>query len=238
MLTSKTDLLDTIKAPNIFIFDHEAAASLFHELVGHGLEKNIIKNNQNLITQINPAISASDDPSVVNSPSSFQFDDQFCLARKKTLVENGKLLSYIGNLHTDYLNQQNIGNSRISYDYFPYPRMSNIIVNINNTVTKIDGEIWYINGSKNGYLYKDYIYFFPDSVEFTEANVKRKYLGLCMVFSRNGLFRAEMYGLGEFRYGNTGFCSKGKHKYLPVGYGNTQLVLRGIECQIYKVGQK
>lgn len=123
-------------------------AVLWHEVIGHGLEKREDSSDRSLLTfrgrlgtQVCPkTISLIDDPTLPNAWGTYNFDDEGVKAQMVVLVDKGKLVGYLHSRATaGEEGVQSNGHARAEattnedMDIFnetgiPCPRMSNLIV--------------------------------------------------------------------------------------------------------------
>jgi PmbA protein len=77
----------------------------------------------------NEALTVHDDPSIIDSPYSYPFDDEGVTARNKFLVNRGRIESFITDLkYARKLDLVPEGNGSRGYSSLPYPSFSNIII--------------------------------------------------------------------------------------------------------------
>ena len=75
------------------------------------------------------SISVMDDPTLAGSPFSYPFDDEGVPGKKKHLIENGRVASYISDLkYSSMLKMEPTGNASRGYSSLPGPSFSNIII--------------------------------------------------------------------------------------------------------------
>ncbi|RLE99030.1 MAG: hypothetical protein DRJ63_06470 [Thermoprotei archaeon] len=89
------------------VLSSECAGALFHEVVGHLLEADIIVERK---LSIRPGIklfksdiTVLDDPLIAEGYASYFFDDEGVLAFRKSLVENGRIVSLLHTRWTAYI---------------------------------------------------------------------------------------------------------------------------------------
>ncbi len=105
---------------------------LLHEAVGHGLEGDFIRNNISIYSNLIGKKVASnlctvvDDSTVHGLRGSLNIDDEGSLGRKKILIKNGFLESFIlDKFNAKLMNLNSTGNARReSYKFLPIPRMT------------------------------------------------------------------------------------------------------------------
>jgi len=104
---------------------------LLHEAIGHPLEADFNRRKTSAYSGRMGEMVASeqctiiDDGTVPHDRGSINFDDELNPSQRTTLIENGKLVSYMyDEISARYFNQESTGNGRReSYQYQPLPRM-------------------------------------------------------------------------------------------------------------------
>ncbi len=145
------------------ILDPSEAGVFIHEAFGHLSEADIIQNNPafreklKIGTKIGSDIlNVSDDPTIMDVPGGYVFDDEGVLGQKTKLITNGILTGRMHSRETaaDY-NEPITGNMRaVDYKFTPIIRMSNIFIEngtstFEDMVSSID-DGYYIVGAKGG----------------------------------------------------------------------------------------
>ncbi len=118
------------------VLDPKLTGVFFHEALGHAAEADHVLNNESILeNKIGKRIASSivtvyDDPTIKNSFGFYFYDDEGVKARKKAIVEKGRLVNYLHSRETsEALNMQANGNARAqSFDHVPIPRMSNTYI--------------------------------------------------------------------------------------------------------------
>ena len=106
---------------------------LLHEAVGHGLEGDFNRRGSSAFSGrlgdmvASPLCTVVDDGTLQHRRGSLTVDDEGVSAENTTLIENGKLTSYMQDKHNARLmGSQSTGNGRReSYAHLPMPRMTN-----------------------------------------------------------------------------------------------------------------
>ncbi|MDH5357207.1 MAG: metalloprotease TldD [Gammaproteobacteria bacterium] len=106
---------------------------LLHEAVGHGLEGDFNRRGSSTFSGrigemvASPLCTVVDDGTLQDRRGSLRVDDEGVATEKTTLIENGKLISYMQDKHNARLmNTRSTGNGRReSYAHLPMPRMTN-----------------------------------------------------------------------------------------------------------------
>ncbi|MBQ8995646.1 MAG: TldD/PmbA family protein [Oscillospiraceae bacterium] len=118
------------------VIDKAFGGVIFHEACGHALEATSVSKNRSVFTgklgqQIaSTCVSAVDDGTIPNAWGSQNIDDEGNFQKRRVLIENGILKSYM----IDTLNGRRMGmestssSRRQSYQYEPTSRMSNTFI--------------------------------------------------------------------------------------------------------------
>ncbi|MFM0378745.1 metallopeptidase TldD-related protein [Paraburkholderia strydomiana] len=106
---------------------------LLHEAVGHGLEADGVRRGTSAFAgRLGEKVAAAnvtivDDGTLLNGRGSLNVDDEGCLTRRTTLIENGVLRAYMQDaLSARMMGMEPTGNGRREgYASLPLPRMTN-----------------------------------------------------------------------------------------------------------------
>lgn len=126
------------------IMDNGFGGVIFHEACGHGLEITAVSKNASVFAgklgqQIaSEKVTAIDDGTIGGAWGSINIDDEGVPARKKILIENGILKSYMSDrFNGKRANYGVTGSSRRqSYRYMPVARMTNTYIAAGNDKTE------------------------------------------------------------------------------------------------------
>ncbi|RLG59513.1 MAG: TldD/PmbA family protein, partial [Candidatus Hydrothermarchaeota archaeon] len=118
------------------VLDPKLTGVFFHEALGHATEADHVLNNESILKNkigkriASPIVTVYDDPTIKNSFGFYFYDDEGVKARKKAIVEKGRLVNYLHSRETsEALNMQANGNARAqSFEHVPIPRMSNTYI--------------------------------------------------------------------------------------------------------------
>ena len=118
------------------VIDNEFGGVIFHEACGHALEATGVARNQSIFAGRKgqriaaPCVSAVDDGTIENAWGSQNIDDEGNFQKKRVLIENGILKSYmIDRLNGRRMGEESTGSGRRqSYKYEPTSRMSNTFI--------------------------------------------------------------------------------------------------------------
>ena len=118
------------------IIDNGFGGVIFHEACGHSLEATSVSRNQSVFTGkygqkiANECVNAVDDGTIVNAWGSENIDDEGNFQKRRQLITNGVLTSYmIDQIGAIRMGMEATGSSRReSYQYEPTSRMSNTFI--------------------------------------------------------------------------------------------------------------
>jgi TldD protein len=118
------------------IINNEFGGVIFHEACGHSLEAASVAKNASVFcgklgtVVASRIVSAMDDGTIENGWGSANFDDEGYPQKRRVLIENGVLKSYMVDiLNTRRMDHPATGSSRReSYQYAPTARMSNTYI--------------------------------------------------------------------------------------------------------------
>ena len=123
------------------ILDETLSGLFVHEAFGHCCEADAVINGESVLeNKIGEVVGAEivnivDDPTIDGLYGSYKYDSEGVLAKKKYLVKNGVLHSYLHSLETaSRMNlEYSTGNARASgYSHLPIIRMSNTLIEPGN----------------------------------------------------------------------------------------------------------
>ena len=118
------------------VIDNAFGGVIFHEACGHSLEATSVAKNMSVFCgklgqQIaNPCVSAVDDGTIPNAWGSENIDDEGNFQKRRVLIKDGILTSYmIDRLNARRMNMEGTNSSRRqSYQYEPTSRMTNTFI--------------------------------------------------------------------------------------------------------------
>ncbi len=118
------------------VIDNGFGGVIFHEAVGHSLEATSVAKGASVFTGkkgeviANPLISAVDDGTIDHAWGSATFDDEGNLQKKRQLIKDGVLTSYmIDKLNAKRMNDECTNSGRReSYRFAPTSRMTNTFI--------------------------------------------------------------------------------------------------------------
>lgn len=122
------------------IISSSAGGTLIHEAVGHGLEADLVDKGVSIYAGklyervAGDKITVIDSGKVKNGWGSFYCDDEGTPSKETVLIENGILKNYLYDRYYAYKHKkESTGNGRRqSYNYKPYPRMTNTYIKPGN----------------------------------------------------------------------------------------------------------
>lgn len=158
-------LLDAAEAPSgnfKVVLDPKLAGVFIHEALGHAVEADHVIQGESILEgrlgqQIgSELVTVYDDATLENSFGFYFYDSEGTRGKKKTLLENGVLKTYLHSRETSAkLKQENTGNARAQgFSYQPIVRMSNTYLeprdfNFEEMLEDIKYGV-YLKGSKGG----------------------------------------------------------------------------------------
>jgi TldD protein len=118
------------------VIDNGFGGVIFHEAVGHSLEATSVAKGASVFSGrkgeviANPLITAIDDGTIPNAWGSATYDDEGNLQKRRVLIKDGVLTSYmIDKLNAKRMNEEGTHSGRReSYKYAPTSRMSNTFI--------------------------------------------------------------------------------------------------------------
>lgn len=118
------------------VIDNGFGGVIFHEACGHSLEATSVAKGASVFCNklgeqiANKCVSAVDDGTLINEWGSENFDDEANPQKKRVLIKNGILKSYmIDEINGRRMGMENTGSGRReSYKYAPTSRMSNTYI--------------------------------------------------------------------------------------------------------------
>ncbi|MCX7991578.1 MAG: TldD/PmbA family protein [Proteobacteria bacterium] len=159
------------------IISSSAGGTLIHEAVGHGLEADLVDKGISIYGgKLNEKVASNkitviDSGVVKNGWGSFYCDDEGTPARETVLIEKGVLINYLYDKFYAYKHRKtSTGNGRRqSYNFKPYPRMSNTYIlpgndNVFDIIKSIDKGVYVgkMGGGQVNTLTGDFIFEIQD----------------------------------------------------------------------------
>jgi TldD protein len=214
------------------VIDPIFAGTLFHEVLGHCAEADLILQGNSLLgdklgSQIAPEfISVWDDPTVPLAPVNYKYDDEGVATQKKPIIQKGILTTYLHSLDSASQIEGGFpGNARSrDYMYSPLVRMSNTYVtgSLSSNLEMKDGLI--LRGTLGGEVEPSSGRFFirPEYGEVVEDGIiKKRVKDIVMV----GDILATLQSIEEIGtdfYIDSGTCEK-EGQTIRIGSGGASL---------------
>lgn len=119
------------------VLDSDVSGLFIHEAFGHLSESDNLVGNASLAKTMSlgevfavPEFNVIDDPTLKGHPGSYIYDHEGTLAKKTTLIENGKLAGRLHSLESaSYMNELPTGHARSkNFGFTPIVRMGNIYI--------------------------------------------------------------------------------------------------------------
>ncbi len=123
--------------PSVVLLAPQPAATLVHELFGHGLEGDLLQQGTSpwrdrlgeRVTSV--GLTVVDDPCRADLPGAFDTDDTGSPATSRVLVANGEIVAFLGRLGIESASSPHPGNERRATVHTPpRPRVSNLITTV------------------------------------------------------------------------------------------------------------
>ncbi|MBU7018371.1 MAG: TldD/PmbA family protein [Theionarchaea archaeon] len=211
------------------IYDPLLTGTLVHEILGHCAEADLILQGNSVLkdrlgTAVAPeGISVYDDPSVPLAPVNYQYDDEGVAARKKPIIQDGILSTYLHSLDTASQMSAQPGNARCEdYSFAPLVRMSNTYVLGSEIFEENEGLI--LQGTLGGEVEPGTGRFFirPVLGELIEdGNVTKRFKDMIVVGDILETLQS-IESVGSDFYIDSGTCEK-KGQTIFIGSGGASL---------------
>ncbi len=221
------------------IADQDLAGVFAHEALGHATEADLVMAGDSCLEgKIGERIGSDivtiiDDPTAENVYGSFPYDDEGVKTRKKVLVENGILKTYLLSRETAYkLGMEPNGSARAeSIAYRPLVRMSNTYIkNGDHSFEELLEDIKfgvYAKGSRGGqvdtgkgtFQFNAQEAFLIENGEITKPLKDVAFGGSTLEILKNIDALAD-----DFRFAHPGSCGKGQ--WVPVNDGGPHVRIK------------
>ena len=216
------------------ICDHELTGVFTHEAVGHCCESDIVLAGESVLAGkigkkvAAPLITIVDDPTISGAFGSFPYDDEGVKARRKVLIENGVLRSFILNREDAHkLKMEPNGGARAeSFAARPIVRMSNTFIAGGASGRKFDELLEgikrgiYAKGTRGGQVdtVKGSFQFAAQEAYLIEnGEITRPLKGVSLSgMTLETLNNIDAIG-NDFKLGDPGICGKGQMVFVSDG---------------------
>ncbi len=239
---SAVRLLHAEKSPSGLmpvISDPDLTGVFAHEALGHATEADLVLAGDSCLEGMigemvgSEVVTIIDDPTRANVYGSFPYDDEGVKARKKVLVENGVLKTYLLSRETAFkLGMEPNGSARAeSIAYRPLVRMSNTFIdNGDHSFEELVEDIKlgiYAKGSRGGQVDtgKGTFQFSAQEAFLIENGEITKPLKDVSFGGRTLEILKSIDAVGnDFRFGHPGSCGKGQ--WVPVSDGGPHIRIK------------
>lgn len=223
------------------ILDPYLAGVFIHEAFGHLSEADFIYENPRMQELLTPGrvmgleqLNVVDDPTLENLPGSLEYDDEGTIARRKYLIQNGKLASRLHSRETaGKLKEAPTGNARaIHASYPPIVRMTNTGIEPGDrTFAEMIGDVKegvyavrMLGGQTNGEMFT-----FAAALGYAIRNGELAEPVSDVTLSGN-VFQTlkDIEAIGNDTQYVSGGCGKGGQMPLPVSVGGPHLRIKNV----------
>lgn len=227
--------------PHRAILDPKLAGVFIHEAFGHAAEGDSIVNGESILTDMmgkpvgSPSISVVDDPTLEGLYGSYKYDDEGTEARRKYIVKNGILSSYLTNLEVSKkLSIEPTGNARsMDFSNPPEVRMSNTFIergdwSFEEMISEVRDGI-YAFGSLYGYTdpAKGQFMFKAEGGWLIEGGEIKRRLREVAITGMTLEVLHNVNAVGKDLHHDPGNCGK-KGQWVPVTTGSPHLMIRSL----------
>ena len=235
-------LLDAVDAPSgrlPVVVGNGFGGVLLHEAVGHGLEADAVQKDASVYAgrlgeQVAPAfVTAYDDGSRANAWGSDGVDDEGTPTRRTTVIEEGRLSSYLYDLlRARRDGVESTGNGRReSFRHLPVPRMTNTFfapgdASPEDLIGSVERGLYAVSfgGGQVEPATGDFVFGVSEGYLIENGKVTAPVRGATLV--GNGLEALRAIGgiAGDLEIA-TGYCGKGGQT-VPAGVGQPHVLIR------------
>ncbi|MBU7015812.1 MAG: TldD/PmbA family protein [Theionarchaea archaeon] len=214
------------------IFDPLLTGTFIHEILGHCVEADLILQGNSVLenklghTLTQEDITIWDDPTIPLAPVCYKYDDEGIAARKKPIIMNGELVTYLHSLDSaSRMRDAQPGNARSEdYSFSPLIRMSNTYVA--GSESRLEGEVGnnlFLRGTLGGEVEPGSGKFFirPVIGEIRENGKTTYYKNLIVIGTILDTLKS-IEGVGNDFYLDSGVCEKEGQTVL-IGSGGASL---------------
>ncbi len=220
------------------VIDHDLAGVFAHEAVGHASEADLVAAGEScfrdrLGQQVGRAgLTIRDDPTIAGAFGSLPFDDDGVAARRKTLIEDGRLVGFLcDRQHAARFGLTPNGAARTqSFQHRPLVRMSNTFIDpgdqTREEVLDIKEGI-FCRGSRGGQVDTargTFLFNAADAWRIEDGEITTPIRDVSLTGTiLETLHQIDAIG-NDFLLGDPGFCGKGQ--WVPVADGGPTIRIR------------
>jgi TldD protein len=214
---------------------------LFHEMTGHGLESDAVQKGASVYAGqmgekvAQPLLTAYDDGRMPGEWGSGAVDDEGTPCRRTTLIEEGRLSSYLyDRLRARRDETDSTGNGRReSFRHLPIPRMTNTYIEPGDAdpeaiISEVDRGFYAVSfgGGQVEPATGDFVFGVAEGYLIENGKVTKPCRGATLIGNcLQALTRIDAVG-SDFEM-KTGFCGKAGQR-APVGTGQGHVRIRGM----------
>ncbi len=235
-------LLDAVDAPTgrlPVVVGNGFGGVLLHEAVGHGLEADAVQKDASVYAgrlgeQVAPAfVTAYDDGSRANAWGSDGIDDEGTPTRRTTVIEEGRLTSYLYDLlRARKDGVESTGNGRReSFRHLPAPRMTNTFfapgdASPDDLIAGVERGLYAVSfgGGQVEPATGDFVFGVSEAYLIEDGKVTAPVRGATLVGNGLEALRAIDGIAGDLEIA-TGYCGKGGQT-VPAGVGQPHVRIR------------
>lgn len=223
------------------ILDPKLAGVFIHEAFGHAAEGDSVVNGESILVDMMgkrvgaPSVNVVDDPTLDFLYGSYKYDDEGTEARRKHIVKEGILSSYLTNLEVSKkLKSEPTGNARSTdFSHPPEVRMSNTFIDagdwsfeemvseMRNGIYAFGSLYGYTDPAKGQFMFKAEGGWLIERSEFVRRLREVAITGMTLEVLHN------VEAVGKELKHDPGTCGK-KGQWVPVTTGSPHLMIRSI----------
>ena len=216
---------------------------LLHEAIGHGLEGDFNRKGTSAFSNLmNKQIAAKgvtvvDDGTLKDRRGSITFDDEGTPSARNTLIEDGKLVSYMQDRQNARLmNIKPTGNGRReSYAHAPMPRMTNTFMlggtnNPQSLLGDLKNGIWAVGfgGGQVDITSGKFVFSCTEAYLVKDGEIGNPIKGATLIGDGATALK-KIQGIGNDMSMDPGMGNCGKQgQWVPVGVGQPSLYISGL----------
>ena len=216
---------------------------LLHEAIGHGLEGDFNRKGTSAFSNLMgkqiaaKGVTVLDDGTLKNRRGSITFDDEGTPSARNTLIEDGKLVSYMQDRQNSRLmNVKSTGNGRReSYAHAPMPRMTNTFMlggtdEPKSLLADLKNGIWAtgFGGGQVDITNGKFVFSCTEAYLVKNGKIGAPIKGATLIGDGATALK-QIRGLGNDMAMDPGMGNCGKQgQWVPVGVGQPSLLIGGL----------
>ncbi len=211
---------------------------LLHEAVGHGLESDFISKKISIFSNLlNKKVASKhctviDDSSIFENKGSYSIDDEGEKSRKKILIKNGILKTYLlDKFNARLLDLRSNGSARKeSFSDLPLPRMSNTYLCVgkycfNEIINSIDYGLYisHLSGGQVDISSGNFVFTILEGYLIKKGRIMNPVKGATLIGSSVDIMKKISMVGNDFKFDHgMGWCVK-ENQVIPVNVGQPTL---------------